>query len=69
LVLTSLLLGPLGVAHTRYMVTAVVLGAMFFFAGALGLRKGVTTRLWARRVFLVSLVYLTGLFAAFVFDA
>jgi heme O synthase-like polyprenyltransferase len=42
---------------------------MFFFAGALGLRKGVTTRLWARRVFLVSLVYLTGLFAAFVFDA
>jgi heme o synthase len=69
LVLTSLLLGPLGVAHTRYMVTALVLGAMFFGAGALGLRKGVTTQLWARRVFLVSLVYLTGLFGAFVFDA
>jgi protoheme IX farnesyltransferase len=72
LVGASLLLYPLGVAHRAYVIVAVVLGAMFFTAGLAGLRKkpgGGQSNRWARGLFLVSMVYLVGLFAALVIDA
>ena len=68
LAFVSLLLYPLHVAHRVYLGAALVLGGAFVFASLLGLRKNVSTR-WARWVFLASLLYLTGLFAAIAIDA
>jgi protoheme IX farnesyltransferase len=69
LVPASLVLTPLGVTGSLYLASAVVLGLVFVGACVLGLRaKGPDTG-WARRVFSVSLAYLTLLFAAMVADA
>jgi heme o synthase len=68
LVPVSLLLVPMGVAGQTYLVVAAVAGAAFFGASLYGLRGAVGTR-WARGVFVVSLVYLTALFAALLVDA
>jgi protoheme IX farnesyltransferase len=68
LVFASLLLYPLHIAHRVYLGSALVLGGAFVIAAMLGLRKDVGPR-WARGVFLTSLLYLTGLFAAIAVDA
>lgn len=64
----SLWLYPLGLSGPRYAAAAVVLGAGFVIAAALGLRRSAGTR-WARGAFLYSLVYLTILFAVLAADA
>jgi protoheme IX farnesyltransferase len=65
-VASSLLLIPLGlVRSTVYLVSASVLGAVFFAFGVAGLREG-TGRKWARGLFGISLLYLVGVFAALV---
>lgn len=63
LVATSLALVPLHVAGVAYAVIAGVLGAGFLAWSLLGLRRDPGPR-WARVEFLLSLVYLTGLFGA-----
>jgi protoheme IX farnesyltransferase len=63
LVPVTLLLVPLHVAGTAYAVVASVLGAAFLGWSLLGLRRDPGPR-WARREFLLSLVYVTGLFGA-----
>jgi protoheme IX farnesyltransferase len=68
LVPITLALVPLGVAHGLYLVSALALGAMFFGVSARGL-TGKTDKPWARKVFLASLVHLTGLFVALMADA
>lgn len=69
LVPVSLALVPLGVAGNVYLVTAALLGALFLGTCIAGLRaRGPDTR-WARRVFGVSLVYLTLLFGVLIADA
>lgn len=68
LVPITLALVPLGVAHGLYLAAALALGAMFFGVSARGL-TGNTDKAWARRVFLTSLVHLTGLFVALMADA
>ncbi|MSP59959.1 MAG: protoheme IX farnesyltransferase [Myxococcales bacterium] len=65
LVPVSLLLVPVGVARTPYLVAAPVLGAALFAWGLLGLRKSAGEQ-WARRMFIGSLIYLTLLFGALV---
>lgn len=59
----TLVLVPLGVAGPIYLWTAVIAGAVFFFSGLGGLRRGAGPR-WARRLFMISLLHLTALFAA-----
>lgn len=66
LVLTSLLLVPFGLGGQAYLVTALLLGALFFAVGAVGLRKGTGDK-WARTLFVTSMVYLTGIFIALSF--
>ncbi len=68
LVPITLALVPLGVAHWIYGAAAVALGAWFVGVSFKGLRGG-TDRAWARKVFLVSLAHLTGLFVALMADA
>jgi protoheme IX farnesyltransferase len=67
LVGVSLLFVPLGVAGTLYLVTALVMGALFFAAAVAGLRPAAGTK-WARGVFLLSLLYVTVLFGALMVD-
>jgi len=67
LVPISLLLVPLGIAGTIYLVAAGVLGLGFFAWSLAGLRKEAGNR-WARKLFLASLVYLPLLFAALAVD-
>lgn len=68
LVPVSLLLFPMGVAGPLYLGVAAACGATFLGASLLGLRRAAGRR-WARAVFVVSLVYLTALFAALLIDA
>ena len=68
LVVTSLLLVPLRIAHASYLVGALILGAAFLGASIFGLRPRATERT-ARITFATSLVYLVGLFAAIVVDS
>ncbi len=68
LLCVSVLLVPLHVSHHLYLVLAVLLGAGWLGTGLVGLRRGASLRS-ARLVFLTSLVYLVGLFAAIVVDA
>lgn len=63
LLLSSFLLFPTGLGGTIYKVAAIVLGALFFGVGLLGLRASAGVR-WARTLFLVSLVYVVGIFGA-----
>lgn len=61
---SSFLMLPLGLVHgVGYVVAVSILGAMFFSAGVVGLAK-TSDRKWARGLFLVSLVYLVGVFVA-----
>lgn len=66
LVPVTLLLVPLRVAGTTYAVLASILGAAFLGWSLLGLRSDPGPK-WARREFLLSLIYLTGLFGALSF--
>ncbi|MFW6051155.1 MAG: heme o synthase [Myxococcota bacterium] len=68
LVPVSLLLVPMGVAGPLYLTVAAAAGGVFLAASLLGLRR-TAGEPWARRVFLISLVYLTALFAALLVDA
>ena len=54
---------PYGIGGDAYMFAALLLGGAFFGVGAWGLRHTAGRR-WARTLFLSSIVYLTGLFAA-----
>src|SRR5262249_58209108 len=68
LVVLSVLLVPFGIAGRLYLAVALVLGIAFL---ALVIR-GVVRReqkAWARKTFLFSLVYLSGLFAALLLTA
>jgi protoheme IX farnesyltransferase len=67
LVGATFLLPPLHLAGMRYLGAAGLLGAAFVGFGAVGLRQA-ANRLWARSVFLASIVYLTLLFAALFVD-
>jgi heme o synthase len=62
----SLSLGPLGVTGPWYLATAIALGAMVLVQAAPGLVRGDAR--WARRVFLLSIVYLPVLFTVMVLD-
>jgi heme o synthase len=63
LILVSLLLVTFGVGGPYYLPVALVLGLVFFGVGAWGLRPSAGPR-WARVLFITSLVYLLGVFAA-----
>lgn len=64
----SLLLVPYGLAGTLYLVAAIGLGAYFFWAAARGF-WATDDDSWAKKLFVASLIYLTMLFAALIFDA
>jgi protoheme IX farnesyltransferase len=57
----------LGVAGPVYLAIAAVLGAMFLGAVAAGLARGAGPK-WAKRLFLLSIVYLPVVFTALVLD-
>lgn len=63
LVAASLLLVPLGLAGTGYLVIATTLGAIFFVWGCYGLSARAGNK-WARSLFLFSMLYLVLLFVA-----
>jgi len=65
LVPVSLLMVPLGIAGTAYLVTAILLGGTFLAFGLFGLRAGAGAS-WARQTFLFSLIYLTLLVSVLV---
>jgi heme o synthase len=67
LVGVSLLFVPLGVGRTLYFATALLAGAFFVGYGIKGLRAEAGER-WARNEFLLSLAYLTVLFAVLMID-
>jgi heme o synthase len=67
LALVSLLPAYFGIAGRLYLVAAVALGAWFLARALVGFRAE-APRPWARAVFFVSLIYLTGLFAALAVD-
>jgi protoheme IX farnesyltransferase len=67
LVPITAVLYSIGVAGALYLVASLVLGGAFLAASLRGLRSDVTPR-WARTVFLVSLLHLTGLFVALMLD-
>jgi heme o synthase len=65
-VAVSLSLTPLGVTGAWYTGIAIALGAAVLVLGFAGLRRGDAR--WAKRVFLLSIVYLPVLFTAMVLD-
>jgi protoheme IX farnesyltransferase len=67
LVAVSLLFVPIGVARGAYLASAVVLGGAFLGYGIAGLRRDAGPH-WARKLFLMSLVYLPLLFGALLLD-
>jgi protoheme IX farnesyltransferase len=67
LVVVSLLPFRFAVAGGLYLAAAIGLGAWFLGRSLIGFRAA-APRPWAKSVFLVSLVYLTGLFAALAID-
>ncbi len=64
----SLLLVPYGLAGTIYLTTAVILGGYFFWMALQGF-KAEDSKVWAKKFFVASLIYLTTLFAALIIDA
>lgn len=64
----SLLLVPYGLAGTLYFVTALVAGALFFGESLRGFQAP-DAKVWAKKFFVASLIYLTALFAALIVDA
>ena len=67
LIPVSLLLVTVGAAGPVYLAVALVGGMAFLVMGLLGLKKDAGDG-WARGFFVVSLVYLTGIFGALVVD-
>jgi protoheme IX farnesyltransferase len=67
LVSVSLLFVPLGIGRGFYFATALLSGAIFLGYGIKGLRADAGER-WARIEFLLSLAYLTVLFAVLMLD-
>ncbi|MFO1463857.1 MAG: heme o synthase [bacterium] len=67
LVAVSLLLIPLRAAGELYLATALSLGGAFLGYAILGFREGLTDT-WAKRLFFLSLLYLTGLFSVLFLD-
>lgn len=67
LVAVSYALIPLGAAGTLYLATATALGGLFLVYAALGFRRRDLEE-WARRLFLISLLYLTLLFSVLFVD-
>ncbi len=67
LVASTMLLTPLQVTGKPFVVMAILLGAIFVGWGFAGFRTP-APRAWARSLFLVSIVYLTLLFAALAVD-
>jgi protoheme IX farnesyltransferase len=63
LVLASLLLAPYGIGGDLYLGVACALGALFFGVGAWGLKQGAGP-VWGRWLFVMSMVYLAGIFIA-----
>lgn len=68
LVAITVLPFAMGLAGKWYLATAVVLGLVFLGCSLHGFIKGLG-KAWARQFFLVSLLYLTGLFIALAVDA
>lgn len=68
LFLASLAPSLLGFTGPVYLITALVLGAVFLWLSAGGLRKK-PHPFWARRTFLYSLIYLAVLFSVLLLDA
>ncbi len=68
LVPVSLMLFPLKVAGPFYLVAAILLNVAFVGTALAGLRKDAGLP-WSRKLFGISLVYLTVLFAAMILDA
>jgi len=64
----SILLVPYGLAGPIYLFTAVVAGALFFGESLRGFRAP-DAKVWAKKLFVASLIYLTVLFAALIIDA
>lgn len=64
----SLLLVPYGLAGTLYLATALVLGGYFFWTAFRGF-KAEDSDVWAKKLFVASLIYLTALFAVLIIDA
>ena len=64
---TSVSLYFLKVAGSLYLVTALVLGLVFFIYACLGFRSQNELR-WSKRLFLISLVYLTVLYGVLFVD-
>ena len=62
----SIELVPLGVCGALYLATATALGALVLIQAVTGLRSGDAR--WAKRVFLLSIVYLPVLFTVMVLD-
>ncbi len=65
-VAVSIALTPLGVTGTWYLATAIALGAMVLGQALVGVRGGDAR--WAKRVFVLSIVYLPVLFTVMVLD-
>jgi protoheme IX farnesyltransferase len=63
----TLLPYPLHVAGGYYLAAALVLGGAFLGVGAYGFARKLGSA-WARQLFLTSIVYLAGLFAALMID-
>jgi protoheme IX farnesyltransferase len=64
----SLLLVPYGLAGPIYLTAAVILGGYFFWMALRGF-KAEDSKVWAKKFFVASLIYLTVLFAALIIDA
>jgi protoheme IX farnesyltransferase len=64
----SMLLVPYGLAGPIYLTTAVVAGALFFGESLRGFGAP-DAKVWAKKLFVASLIYLTVLFAALIIDA
>lgn len=68
LIASSLSLGPLGVEHRGYLISAGILGAIFFAWASWGMRRDPGRR-WAPSLFGISILYLLLLFVAVVAHA
>ena len=64
----SILLVPYGLAGLIYLSTAVVAGALFFGESLRGF-SAPDVKVWAKKLFVASLLYLTVLFASLIIDA
>jgi protoheme IX farnesyltransferase len=62
-VLVTLLLCPLGLGDTRYLVGALLLGSVMLAWSLVGLLRPTTSHAWARGLFAVSIIYLPALFS------